>query len=91
MQNFWKVLEGFDQPMRKAFLKFVTSSPNPPLLGFSQLNPLFAIRKAGDDKTRLPTASTCVNLLKLPDYEDEQTCREKLLYAIQSEAGFNLS
>ncbi|CBQ67807.1 related to ubiquitin protein ligase e3 [Sporisorium reilianum SRZ2] len=91
VQHFWKVLEGFDQPMRKAFLKFVTSSPNPPLLGFSQLNPLFAIRKAGDDKSRLPTASTCVNLLKLPDYADEQTCRDKLKYAIQSEAGFHLS
>lgn len=91
VQHFWKVLEGFDQPMRKAFLKFVTSSPNPPLLGFSQLNPLFAIRKAGDDTSRLPTASTCVNMLKLPDYADEQTCREKLKYAIQSDAGFDLS
>ncbi|GAC95464.1 hypothetical protein PHSY_003040 [Pseudozyma hubeiensis SY62] len=91
VQHFWKVLEDFDQPMRKAFLKFVTSSPNPPLLGFSQLNPRFGIRKAGDDKSRLPTASTCVNMLKLPDYADEQTCREKLRYAIQSEAGFDLS
>lgn len=91
VQHFWKVLEDFDQPMRKVFLKFVTSSPNPPLLGFSQLNPLFAIRKAGDDTSRLPTASTCVNMLKLPDYADEKTCREKLRYAIQSEAGFDLS
>lgn len=91
VQHFWKVLEGFDQRMRKAFLKFVTSSPNPPLLGFSQLNPLFAIRKAGDDTSRLPTASTCVNMLKLPDYADEQTCEDKLRYAIQSEAGFDLS
>ncbi|SPO20088.1 related to ubiquitin protein ligase e3 [Ustilago trichophora] len=91
VQHFWKVLESFDQPMRKAFLKFVTSSPNPPLLGFSQLNPHFGIRKAGEDKSRLPTASTCVNMLKLPDYEDEETCREKLRYAILSEAGFDLS
>ncbi|SNX81740.1 related to ubiquitin protein ligase e3 [Melanopsichium pennsylvanicum] len=91
VQHFWRALESFDQPMRKAFLKFVTSSPNPPLLGFSQLNPMFAIRKAGEDKTRLPTASTCVNMLKLPDYEDEQTCRDKLKYAIMSEAGFDLS
>ncbi|GAK62249.1 HECT-domain-containing protein [Moesziomyces antarcticus] len=91
VEHFWHVLEGFDQPMRKAFLKFVTSSPKPPLLGFSQLNPMFAIRKAGDDTSRLPTASTCVNMLKLPDYADEATCREKLLYAIQSEAGFDLS
>jgi hypothetical protein len=91
VQYFWKALESFDQPLRKAFLKFVTSSPNPPLLGFGELNPQFAIRSAGDDTSRLPTASTCINLLKLPPYADEQTCREKLLYAIQSESGFDLS
>lgn len=91
VQYFWNALESFEQPLRKAFLKFVTSSPNPPLLGFGQLNPQFAIRNAGNDATRLPTASTCVNLLKLPDYADERLCREKLMYAIQSEAGFDLS
>ncbi len=46
VQSFWKALEGFDQKMRKAFLKFVTSSSNPPLLGFGQLNPKFGLRKA---------------------------------------------
>ena len=91
VEYFWKALESFDQPMRKAFLKFVTSSPNPPLLGFGELNPKFSIRNAGTDASRLPTASTCVNLLKLPEYNDEQTCRDKLVYAIQSGAGFDLS
>lgn len=33
--------------------------------GFKELNPNFAIRDATDDETRLPTASTCVNLLKV--------------------------
>jgi len=42
-------------------------------------------------RDRLPTASTCVNLLKLPDYADEATMREKLLYAIESDAGFEYS
>ncbi|EPQ26072.1 uncharacterized protein PFL1_06280 [Pseudozyma flocculosa PF-1] len=88
---FWQALESFDQPQRKAFLKFVTSSPNPPLLGFAELNPKFSIRNAGPDATRLPTASTCVNLLKLPEYNDAETCRQKLVYAIQSGAGFDLS
>ena len=40
---------------------------------------------------RLPTASTCVNLLKLPMYTDERTLREKLLYAIEADAGFEYS
>ena len=33
--------------------------------GFKELNPNFAIRDASDDEQRLPTASTCVNLLKV--------------------------
>jgi hypothetical protein len=32
--------------------------------GFKELYPKFAIRDAGADTSRLPTASTCVNLLK---------------------------
>ncbi|KAG1858820.1 HECT-domain-containing protein [Suillus subluteus] len=66
IQTFWKVLEDFDQEQRRLFLRFVTSCSRPPLLGFKQLNPLFAIRDAGSDEDRLPTSSTCVNLLKLP-------------------------
>lgn len=91
VQYFWEALAMMDQSSLKAFLRFVTSSPNPPLLGFGELNPKFAIRHAGDDPTRLPTASTCVNLLKLPAYLTREQCHEKLMYAIHAEAGFDLS
>ena len=40
---------------------------------------------------RLPTASTCFNLLKLPNFRSKKVLREKLLYAIRSGAGFELS
>ncbi|KAL3320844.1 Ubiquitin-protein ligase E3B [Cichlidogyrus casuarinus] len=40
---------------------------------------------------RLPTASTCFNLLKLPNYSSRTLLKEKLLYAIHSNAGFELS
>ena len=40
---------------------------------------------------RLPTASTCVNLLKLPPYRSASVIREKLLYAIKNVGGFDLS
>lgn len=40
---------------------------------------------------RLPTASTCFNLLKLPSYSKKTILREKLKYAIMSKAGFELS
>ncbi len=45
----------------------------------------------GPDVDRLPTASTCYNMLKLPNYRRAATLRKKLLYAITSNAGFDLS
>lgn len=40
---------------------------------------------------RLPTAATCMNLLKLPQYESYDELKSKLLYAIKSNSGFELS
>ncbi|KAJ7683722.1 hypothetical protein B0H17DRAFT_1073869 [Mycena rosella] len=89
--TFWRVVHSFDQEQRRALLRFVTSCSRPPLLGFKELNPNFAIRDAGADQLRLPTSSTCVNLLKLPRYESEKVLRAKLLQAITANAGFDLS
>jgi hypothetical protein len=147
-----KVLREFTPQQRSLFLKFVTSCPRPPLLGFSELQvqpscsqccaasnlthtdppplqpPLCIYLIPSErgffsfgDEERLPSASTCFNLLKLPPYKSskvsripssspchlalalappppcnpmircEQVLREKLLYAITSGAGFELS
>ncbi|KAI0771097.1 HECT-domain-containing protein [Trametes elegans] len=91
IEIFWSVVNTFSQDERRKLLRFVTSCSRPPLLGFKELNPNFAIRDATGDETRLPTASTCVNLLKLPRYKSPQVLREKLLQAINSNAGFDLS
>ncbi|KAJ4139948.1 ubiquitin-protein ligase (E3) [Fusarium equiseti] len=88
---FWKVMRSFTDAQRRDVLKYVSSTPRAPLLGFSQLRPQFSIRDGGTDEERLPSTSTCVNLLKLPRYTSEKTLREKLLYAVQSGAGFDLS
>ncbi|KAL7306120.1 hypothetical protein TKK_0001569 [Trichogramma kaykai] len=87
---FWKVVEEFDDQQKSQLLKFVTSCSRPPLLGFKELDPPFCIQHAGSID-RLPTSSTCMNLLKLPEFPDEKLLKEKLLYAIQSGAGFELS
>ncbi|KAF9573658.1 hypothetical protein EC968_008295 [Mortierella alpina] len=42
-------------------------------------------------KARLPTSSTCFNLLKLPPFSSKSVMREKLRYAIMSNTGFELS
>ncbi|KXN82656.1 hypothetical protein AN958_02333 [Leucoagaricus sp. SymC.cos] len=88
---FWKVVNSFTEDQKRALLRFVSSCSRPPLLGFKELVPNFSIRDAGSDQLRLPTASTCVNLLKLPRYTSEKTLRTKLIQAIYSNAGFDLS
>jgi ubiquitin-protein ligase E3 C len=66
VKMFWEVMRGLEDGERRDVLKYVTSTPRAPLLGFSQLSPPFSIRDGGGDEERLPSASTCVNLLKLP-------------------------
>uniref|UniRef100_A0A8C7X8P9 Ubiquitin-protein ligase E3C n=1 Tax=Oryzias sinensis TaxID=183150 RepID=A0A8C7X8P9_9TELE len=91
IQIFWEVVEGFTEEEKRKLLRFVTSCSRPPLLGFKELHPAFCIHNGGNDLERLPTASTCMNLLKLPEFCDQQSMRSKLLYAIESSAGFELS
>ncbi|CCE62612.1 hypothetical protein TPHA_0C04620 [Tetrapisispora phaffii CBS 4417] len=91
IQDFWQTLSDFEPSERVKFIKFVTSVPRGPLQGFGSLTPKFGIRNSGTDKDRLPTASTCVNLLKLPNYQDKALLKQKLLYAINSGARFDLS
>lgn len=99
---FWEVVEGFEPKERCMLLKFVTSCSRAPLLGFKHLQPSFTIHKVacdsslwavigGQDVERLPSASTCYNTLKLPTYKRSSTLKAKLLYAISSNAGFELS
>lgn len=87
---FWKVVSELDVEEQSKLLQFVTSSPRAPLLGFAYLNPKFSVHRAEGD-ARLPTASTCMNLLKLPHYKDIETLRSKLKYSLNSNSGFDLS
>ena len=89
--TFWEVVRDFNDKQRRQLLKFVTSCSRPPLLGFRDLFPMFCIHSAGKQAERLPTASTCMNLLKLPEFTSKELLREKLKYAIESDSGFELS
>ena len=88
--NLWNVLGGMTNAEQADFLRFVTSCPRPPILGFGHLQPPLTIQMVQSDD-RLPTAATCINLLKLPAYGSRDVLREKLLYAINSNSGFDLS
>lgn len=87
---FWEVVEEMSPQERCDLVKFVTSVSRAPLLGFGALAPKFGIHNSGPSD-RLPTASTCVNLLKLPDYKDKDVIRSKLLFSISANSGFDLS
>jgi ubiquitin-protein ligase E3 C len=96
IEMFWEVLKSLTLDNQKKFLKFVTGCSRGPLLGFQYLEPKFCIQRAGvpgmeEHGDRLPTSATCMNLLKLPSYRTKEQLQTKLLYAINSEAGFDLS
>ncbi|KAJ2451989.1 ubiquitin-protein ligase (E3) [Coemansia sp. RSA 2336] len=98
VRDFWSVVEHeLSEKQRQCLCKFATSCERPPLLGFAELRPKFCIAGVdvnSDDMdldTRLPSASTCVNLLKLPVYSSKQILYSKLVTAIESNAGFDLS
>ena len=93
IQWFWEVLSELTPSQQGEFLKFVTSCSRQPLLGFKYMQPPFCVQKVPLDaaSNKLPTAATCMSLLKLPDYKDKATLKAKLVYAISSNAGFELS
>lgn len=93
VQRFWKIVASFNRDQRADLLRFVTSCERAPPLGFSSINPQFTIQRVpiSNDDEKLPTASTCFNILKLPTYSSEKAMKTKLLYAIQSGSGFELT
>jgi len=93
VSRFWKVVSSFKPKQQADLLRFVTSCERPPPLGFSSMNPPFTIQRigSGKDGDRLPSASTCFNILKLPAYSSQKVLRDRLLYAISAGAGFELT
>lgn len=90
--RFWAVVSELTERDVALLLKFVTSCERPPSLGFAALEPPFTIQRVScSDNSRLPSASTCFNILKLPTYSSQSILKEKLLTSIRSGAGFDLS
>ena len=92
IRRFWTVFDSFDDEDKGRLIKFVTSCERPPSLGFVDLTPPFTIQRVDcSDDSRLPTASTCFNVLKLPTYSSQSILKAKLQQAIRSASGFELS
>jgi ubiquitin-protein ligase E3 C len=94
IQWFWSILHEATPEQIGLFLRFCTSCSRAPLLGFGFLQPGFCIQRVNADEheQNLPTAATCMNLLRLPRYGSRERLKEKLLYAITAAStGFGLT
>ena len=97
IESFWEIIDELTPEQQRLFLKFMTSCSRQPLLGFSSLQPAPCIQQIRipeaeiSKNSRLPTSSTCMNLLKLPNYQRKDLMKEKLIAAIESGAGFELT
>ncbi|KAG3027796.1 hypothetical protein PC121_g14665 [Phytophthora cactorum] len=87
---------------QRLFVRFVTGANRLPLGGLRNLEPkLTVVRKlteASDansieeNDAVLPSASTCTNYLKLPDYSTREIMKQRLLYCItEGQCSFHLS
>uniref|UniRef100_A0A671Q0C4 E3 ubiquitin-protein ligase HACE1 n=1 Tax=Sinocyclocheilus anshuiensis TaxID=1608454 RepID=A0A671Q0C4_9TELE len=87
IQWFWEVVENLTQEERVLLLQFVTGSSRVPhggfafLLGGSGLQK-FTIAAVPYTSNLLPTSSTCINMLKLPEYPSKDVLRDRLLVAL---------
>jgi len=86
---FWDLLESRDAKCSPgAVLRFVTGRSRISEAGFEALRPRFCIVQAGNDEEALPSAATCLNLLRLPEYTSKETLRSKLAYALEHGGGY---
>lgn len=97
VKNLLQTMSEYSPEQRRDFLQFVTGSPKLPIGGFKSLTPMFTVvckpseaPYSSDDY--LPSVMTCVNYLKLPDYSNQDTLKERLGVAIREGQGaFHLS
>lgn len=79
---FWKCVENMNDEERGSLIQFVTGRSRLPLLIFNHSDSKFVISEITGNFDQLPTASTCMNMLKLPHYKSYNVLEEKLMLAI---------
>ncbi|CAF1143871.1 unnamed protein product [Brachionus calyciflorus] len=85
---FWKVFHSFSLEQKKKFLLYLTGTDRIPILGMKRVKLCIQSTKGGD--SYFPVAHTCFNLLDLPMYSSEELMRDRLLVAIEHNAGFTI-
>lgn len=94
---FWNWMDKQNTETHRQVLQFVTGSSNVPLGGFKNLRGVenrvkFSISKAQKDGGSLPSASTCFNMLKMPNFESQADFEAKMLLSItEGRLGFSFN
>ncbi|XP_076078759.1 E3 ubiquitin-protein ligase HACE1-like [Mytilus galloprovincialis] len=88
IQWFWEIVEDFSQENRVLLLQFTTGSSRVPFGGFAKFvgggGPQhFTIAIVPYKEHTLPTASTCINMLKMPEYKSKTELHNRLMVALQ--------
>uniref|UniRef100_A0A8R1I1T2 HECT-type E3 ubiquitin transferase n=1 Tax=Caenorhabditis japonica TaxID=281687 RepID=A0A8R1I1T2_CAEJA len=91
MEIFWDVVDKLSPTDKRALLRFVTGCSRPPIDGFKSIYPALGIVVSMSSDDTLPTSATCMNMLTIPRYSTRAKLEEKLRYAINSGAGFELT
>ena len=93
---FWDFAKSLSPVDLSALLAFSTGSGRAPAMGFESLmgysgnQHKFTLQRVdGVDLDALPTAATCFNELRLPDYPSKAILCEKLVLAIRNSSGFD--
>ncbi|CAG9580147.1 conserved hypothetical protein [Leishmania major strain Friedlin] len=93
VQWLFDILAAFTVEEQKQFFFFLTGSAHLPVGGLSRLRPSFTIvRKTSEDASikeedMLPSAMTCQNYLKLPQYNTKEEMETKLRFAMTEGSG----
>lgn len=92
IQDLFKILSEMNREEQRLFLQFVTGCPKLPIGGLANLHPKLTIvrkiaEKGQSPDSYLPSAMTCTNFLKLPDYSNITVLREQLFKAIREGQG----
>ncbi|XP_075950382.1 ubiquitin-protein ligase E3A-like [Anarhichas minor] len=88
IKEFWETLHLFGEDQKRLFLQFTTGTDRAPVGGLGKLKMIIA--KNGPDTDRLPTSHTCFNVLLLPEYNNKEKLKERLLKAITYAKGFGM-
>ncbi|XP_078504436.1 E3 ubiquitin-protein ligase HACE1 isoform X1 [Lissotriton helveticus] len=87
IQWFWEVVQEITPEERILLLQFVTGSSRVPHGGFAFIMggsglQNFTIAAVPYTPNLLPTSSTCINMLKLPEYPSKKVLKDRLLVAL---------